>query len=189
MEKKHDLSYYTQLKYDIIIRNHDNLYYLVIPELSLIVESENLSDAYEKLEEKKKQLFSDMMISESEDVINEPRSKVIKKSFFSELPVFCIKIMIVFFVCISLLGVIFIGTLPLANSLVTGIPIKAAVSARAFVIKVNTKLTNLTDDQKQKLRIQFRTLLQEIKPFIDDTKIVFAEKNDKKLDHIVPSKE
>jgi len=189
MEKKKDLSYYTQLNYDIIIRNHGNLYYLVIPELSLIVESEDLSDAYKKLEKEKKQLFSDMISAESEDVINEPRSIVIKKNLFSELPLFCIKILLVFFVCISLLGVIFIGTLPLANSLITRIPTRIMASTHTFVIKAKTKLTNLTDDEKQKLRMQYRRLLHEIKQFIDDAKAVFEEKTDNKMDQIEPLEE
>ncbi len=205
MGKKKDLLYYTQLNYDVIIRNHDNLYYLVIPELSLIVESEDLSKAYEKLEEKKKQLFSDMIISESEDAISIPRSKIIKKNSFFELPLFCIKTLLVFFVCISLLGVMFIGTLPLLNSLVISMPARIKTSTYALVSEattkatnalvsktmttVQTKLMNLTYDEKQKLRSQYRKFLEEVKPFFDVTKTVFEEKNENKKNHFVPSEE
>lgn len=189
MGKKNELSYYTQLNYDVIIRNHDNLFYLVIPELSLVVESEELNNAYEKLEKEKKQFFADMISAKSEDAINEPRSKVIKKNFFSELPIFCIKIMIIFFVCTSLLGVLFIGTLPFANSIVTGIPRKAVISVHAITTKVNAKLTNLTSDQKLKMRMQFRKFLLEAKPFIEDIKTVFVEKNENEKDQIMPLEE
>ena len=186
MGKKNDLSYYMQLNYDVILRNQGNLYYLFIPELCIIVGSEHLSHAYENLEKEKKQFFLNMINANAEDVINEPQSKVIKKSFLSELPIFCIKTLLVFFVCTSLLGIIFIGTLPLANSIISGIPIKMTALTYAFATKVNTKLTSLTDEEEQEIKLKYRRMLYEIKYLIDDVKTVFGEKNDNKIDHIDP---
>ncbi|MCK5541107.1 MAG: hypothetical protein KAI40_00325 [Desulfobacterales bacterium] len=182
MDTKKDLSYYTQLNYDIIIREQNQLYYLLIPELSLIVESKDLNNGYKKLEEEKKLFFSDMINAKAGNNINEPNPKVIRKGSFSELMLFCIKMFLVFFVCTSLVGIIFIGTLPLANSLVSNIPRRVATSTYAFATKVNTKFANLTDEDQQKLRMQYKSLLHKIKPFIDDTIEVLAEPKSEPLE-------
>ncbi len=174
MIQKKDISYYNQLNYDIITRKLGNFYYLLIPELNLIVESEDLCNGFEKLEEKKKLLFSDMINAKAEDIINEPISSSIKNSF-SELPLFCIKTLIVFFLFASLLSVIFIGTLPLANSIINRIPRGVVASSYAFANKVNTKLATLSDEDKQKLRIKYRKILHEIKPFVDETRLIFED--------------
>ena len=174
MKVDKDLSYFMNLKYYVILRYQNGLYYLFIPELSIIIEDENLGNAYDKLEEEKKQYFSKMINSNSTDAINEPNLTAIKNRFLSELPLFCAKVFVVILICISLFGAIVIGTLPVVGSIAYEMPTKVRKFTAAVVKKII--YTKISDKRKQEMRVQFRKILHELKPFVDDINTILLEK-------------
>ena len=82
------------LNYEIILKKKDNLYCLIVPELSLVVTDENLESCYEKLGEEKEAYFKKIIELDASEKIKEPSEKKEQKQLIpgiTELVPLCIK--------------------------------------------------------------------------------------------------
>jgi len=176
MNKQKDLTYYKKLNYDIILKKINDDYYLFIPELSLIVEEKSLSEAYEKLEKEKEKFFKKIIELNAIDTVREPAPVMFRKKLFTDLAMFFTKTLIIISIC----SAAFIGTLPFVNAFVanriSGIPgdaIKGLVTNLSY--RLNYKLNNMTREDKEKMRLELRKTIKEIKPFVDEIKVLFKD--------------
>jgi hypothetical protein len=145
------------------------MFYLHIPELSLIVEGSNLNEAYEKLEKEKKEFFRKAIEINAQNEIEPPASlKIkIKKNLLDTFGPFLIKLSIVFAACFILLTLTAAVAKFVSNE-VRGIPY-------AIIGKVNSM--SAKDIEKEKLLI--RETVKKVKPFTDEVKVLFKDDTQK----------
>ena len=88
MNNNKDLKYFKNLMYNVILRKNNGLYYLFIPELSIIVENEDLEDAFNSIESEKQIYFENVIKLGFENTVNEPKNLSKRKKLYSDLKLF-----------------------------------------------------------------------------------------------------
>jgi len=162
MKKIKDISYYRKLNYSIILKKIDGNYCLFINELSLVAEGKNLDEAYEKLETAKEAIFSQAAHMDVLDDIKEPAPVAFRKKLFVDLAMFFTKTLIVVCIC----AITLIGSLPFVNVfLIKGLTLMPIRS-------IYDKVTNMSDQEKEQKKLKLRKLVQNIKPFIDEVRVL-----------------
>lgn len=176
MKNKKDINYYKKLNYNVILKKMDSDYYLFIPELSLIVEGKSLDEVYERLETEKESYFKKAADMDALDIIKDPAPVVFRKKLFIDLAMFFTKALIIISIC----SAAFIGSLPFVNTFVTGRISRASANAAKalvteFSYRVNYKLDNMSGEDRERARLKLRKVLQEIKPFINEVKVLLQD--------------
>jgi predicted RNase H-like HicB family nuclease len=176
MKNSKDVNYYKKLNYNVILKKIDSNYYLFIPELSLIVQGKSLDEAYGRLEIEKENCFKKAADMDVLNTIKEPEPVMFRKKLFVDLAMFFTKTLIIISIC----SAAFIGTLPFVNAFVanriSGIPgdaIKGLVTNLSY--RLNYKLNNMTEEDKEKMKLELRKTIKEIKPFVDEIKVLFKD--------------
>jgi len=95
---------------------------------------------------------------------------------FTDLAIFFTKTLIIISIC----SAAFIGTLPFVNAFVanriSGIPgdaIKGLVTNLSY--RLNYKLNNMTREDRERMKLELRKTIKEIKPFVDEIKVLFKD--------------
>ncbi|OGD63369.1 hypothetical protein A2160_02700 [Candidatus Beckwithbacteria bacterium RBG_13_42_9] len=169
MKKVKDLIYYMKLNYSVLLKKTKKSYYLFIPELSLIAEDKNLNTAYKKLEEEKRKYFKQILELNAQETIKEPLPIVIKNKLLAELVTFFLKTVIV----LALLFILFVASFPFFRQ----IPNLALNSLIQFSNKATTNLKNTPPQEKEKELTNLREVIQDIKPFTDEIKVLWKNEN------------
>ena len=170
MDKLKDLEFFMKLNYNIILNKKSDFYYLFIPELSLIVEDKTLAGAYEKLDNKKEKYFKRVIELDAQGTVKEPVAIVLRKRLFMDLISFFSKSIIIL-ICLFVIFSFMLGSLP-------DISKKIGYSfAKQLSTEIFTKLDNITIEDKEKIRLKIRKSLQQIKPFVDEFRILFEYDN------------
>jgi len=178
MKNKKDISYYKKLNYNVILKKIDNNYYLFIPELSLIVEGKSLDEAHGRLETEKENCFKKAADLDALDIIREPGPVIFRKKLFIDLAMFFTKTLIVVCIC----SIAFIGSLPLVNVfLIQGLAKTTKALVKEFPRKIYNKLDNMSDEEKEEMKLKLRKLVQDIKPFIDEVRVLSKDENTKTI--------
>ncbi len=186
MTKVADLDYYKKLNYSAILKHIGGNYYLFVPELSLVVKSNSLDEAYKKLESAKEALFSNATHMDVLNFIKTPASISFRKKLFLELTMFFTKTLLIVFLFV----VFSVATLPFVQVvLIKGLnlsPIKE-LSANVYnklrvipyesSVNIYNKLKDMSDEDKEKMRLDFRKILQDIKPFVDEIRNLSRDEN------------
>ncbi len=126
MNNDNELEKLMNLDYDVILKIIGGKFYLIINELSIIVEGKSIGEAYNKLESKKKEYFSKIIEFGTTEMIQKPKKKLHKKMFFSNLFPFFIKTVII-------AGVFYLGFFILIGSI--SYTIKNTVSDSVQIIR------------------------------------------------------
>ena len=167
------------LKYEITLKRRGNLFWLFIPELAIVVEHDNLNSAYLKLEEEKKRYFEKMISIGSEEEIEEPVSKILKKGLFNDLFLFAVKgVIIVFFSTIF-----FWASLATLGSFVgqqinNKLEMLPSEIVNILPERLEKKLDSITIKEKERTILILRTRLQKIKPFVDEFRLLLKDESD-----------
>lgn len=178
MNMQKDLQYFMKLNYTVILKKTNNFYYLFIPELSLIAEGESLKETYEKLEKEKESYFRRAIEMNVEDSIKEPTSISLRKKISIDLFMFFTKTAIISLI----IAILLVGTLPIFGSLINSSINAIPGQTKSLVLKFSDKLSNMPQDKKDEIMLKLRKIVQEIKPFTDEVKVLFEDKSNKKLE-------
>lgn len=171
MEK--DLEYYKKLYYDVILKKKGGRFVLFIPELCCMGEDVSLGKAYEKLEMEKEKYFKEMIESDSQSYIKEPEAMRLKKSnLFSNLAPFTIKLAIIVFV--SIIG------MQIAVAKIKSLDHNLSKKLHSAVTDLNNKLKSMPPEKKEEIRMELRETVKNIKPFVDEIKVLLEDKHDEK---------
>lgn len=178
MDKQKDLQYFMTLNYTVILKRMNNFYYLFIPELSLIAEGESLNETYEKLEKEKELYFRKAIEMHVEDSIKEPAPILLRQKILTDLFMFFTKTAIISVI----VAIMLVGTLPIFGSLINGSINAIPRQTKSLVLEFSDKLSNMPQDKKDEIVLKLRKIVQEIKPFTDEVKVLFEDKSNKKLE-------
>ena len=175
MTKREDLNHFMHLNYSVILKKVKDSYFLLIPELSMIVEDEDLSKAYEILEREKEAYFNKIIILNEQDAVKEPAENLVKKRLWPDLTRFFLKTVIIAVVSFLVLACsqpffdVFVSKrlsqLPSAVS-----PMLMGLSEKAY-----SKLDSMPPEKQKELRLKLGRLIQQIKPFTDEIKVLWEE--------------
>ncbi len=157
---KKNLDFFNSLKYDIVIHSSGEIYYLTIPELSLIEENSDLTLAYKNLENKKAVYFMKMLEAEMEEYISLPlKLKEEDKSLDNMLPwllKFLYKTLLI--ILLFWIGFIFIN--------------------KFFLYKVRHNMQKFMDmsvSEKTRKKQKLEKIVNELKPFMNELKPLWEE--------------
>lgn len=180
MDKQKSLDYFMKLNYSPILKKIGNRYYLFIPELSLITEEDDLKVAYEKLEEEKARYFKRAIDLGIQDTVKEPISVAATKRVISGLFAFFMKTLIVSLVCIT----IFIGSLSIISGFMNRIVDQGLTRTKNIVIerlaRVYYKLDDMSEREKENLRLRLKKAVENIKPYTDEIKVLWKDETKEK---------
>ena len=169
MSKSKDREYFSRLNYNAILKKVNDNYYLFISELSLVAEGKSVNEAYENLDKMKRSYFTKMIDIGAEDTIREPVTVQFRKKIFTDLLMFFIKASIVTFLVIIL-------SLPLVM-IIDQLPMRTVNRCINIPKAVNYKIKNMSQDEKEKMRMKLRDAMQNMKPFVDEIKVLWEDKN------------
>lgn len=93
----------------------DNMYYVQIPELSILVSDSSLESAFLKVKQRKNELFELAINSNSFSTINPPDNLIGDKGVRNKVMIFFYK-MLIFSIFISLVGFLFFPTIHRLNN-------------------------------------------------------------------------
>ena len=173
--KEEKLSFLSSLTYDVQLKQKGNQFYLMIPELALVVVDENLDMAYKKLDAQKQEYFEKNLDCESDEAIVFP-TKVSRKSEASlQLKIFVLKIIIVCVLAgttISISGALVINKL----SHFSAVEVINKV-ARAVLLQID-RFANKPEEQKQEALGTIRKAFEGLRPVADEYHAVFSQPNE-----------
>ena len=174
--KERNLAYFMGLRYDVLLKKVKDTYCAFIPELSLFVEGKSASEAYENLEQKKTQYFKRVLAVDAQDTVIEPLVVTRRKRWKEDLILFGGKTLIVGVIFGIILSVLFPSIDAFINSRINPVKIGGVM-----IRQVNKKLSGMSESEQENIRIQVRGILQKIKPFVDEVRMVFDDKNNDTL--------
>lgn len=170
-EKLHSLN---NLRFKILVREENKKFYLQIPELSMVVVGETLSEAYIDLAKEKNKYFNTMIDLNQEDEVVLLSQKEKFHFNMTELKSSLIKQLVMFGLIIATLG---IGSCTARNVVVSGVA-KLPEIFRSESAKFNEKIdksANYSEEKKSMKIERFKKLMSEIKPYIQVVKDAFKE--------------
>jgi hypothetical protein len=179
MNKQKDLEYFLKLNYSVILRKENGFYYLFIPDLSIIVEDRDLGMAYTKLEKEKEAYFRRIIEMDAQDTIKEPASVLLRRKIPLDLFMFFIKTLII----AVTFTVVIIASQPVLDSFISHELLTLRLKAKTFMLefpaKVDSKLKSLTPEQKEAFRLQLRSMVGELRPFVSELRLLWNNESSK----------
>lgn len=193
MDREKDVGYYKNMEYEVVLRKKRDNFVLVVPELCIVEKDKDLGKAYEKLETKKEQYFSEMIEDDFEVYIRKPEKTIISEQFRDKLKhnlaLFGIKFLLILIIC-------FIGVSVVENRInyfedkvadrfltMTNKIIEKATRPREIALAglaVGDRLKNMSEERKSELRLKLRDTVRELKPFVYEMSLLFESAEGKK---------
>ncbi len=173
MIKNKDLQYFKNLNYTVILKRKGGFYYCFIPELSLIAQGKDVNEACKNLENEKEHYFKNMIESDNQDMVQEPLPLRARNKLLGELGMFFAKT----FSVVSITTVFVLASLPFVNDVFVNRLTRIPSQIKIGVIKFADKLENMSDKDKEELRLKIRKIRQEVQPFLDELKAPAEDKN------------
>ncbi|MFC1509186.1 hypothetical protein ACFL60_05820 [Candidatus Omnitrophota bacterium] len=184
MKKERNLEYYMNLEYTFLLKKKRDSFVFFIPELQIFSEAKTINEAYENLDEEKEKYFQKILEFEAHDIVKKPISHPLVKSIFSETVSYIadiikptLKISTALFI-ITLLGYVLI--MPLTNKFINVNMSKIAYSGMLQVAKIMKIHISMSDELKESKIENLRKYIQEIKPFVDEIKVLWEEEENGK---------
>jgi len=175
VNKQKNLEYFMKLNYNVILKRRNKLFYLFIPELSIIVEKYNLNEAYEKLEIERELYIKKAIELNAQETIEEPAPIKFKKTLFANYLPFFVKLFIIVFI-------VSIFSLPIARYVSyqsSQMPRKSVSFLWNLPESINNKLRNLSVEKKQDKILEIRGAIEQIKPFIEEFRVLLNDIQEK----------
>ncbi|MBF0102680.1 MAG: hypothetical protein HQK77_17395 [Desulfobacterales bacterium] len=173
METK-GLDYYNSLEYTVILKKLKDRFLLYIPEICSIAEDENLNQAYVKLAQDKESYFKKLIENGYEDLIKLPEISQPKQNktksgygFWVDLISFFIKFSAVGFVILLSIQTILPKLVIPDFRNIDKILINKGIH---YILKTEEILRTIPPEKKEKLYVKYRSLIHEMRPFVDELK-------------------
>lgn len=164
-----NLEYFKRLNYNVVLKKKGDCFVLFIPDLCCMGEDASMEKAYEKLELEKEKYFQEMIESGSQSYIREPEAvKLNKSNLLNNLLPFLIKLLI-----IGLVGVV---GMQVAVTRIKSAERKISKNALSAVTNLNNKLKGMSPEKKEEIRMELRETVQNVKPFVDEIKVLIEDK-------------
>jgi hypothetical protein len=181
MKTSRDIDYYLNLDYNMILKNFNGLFYLYIPELSLFGEGEKLKEAYLDIHKKKEKFFLNIIRLDAHNTVVEPKAVIPRNSIFSNCVAYSLKAFVTFVTYTVLLAVIFVGLLPIFDSVVSKVLKEVPAKVRTYLptisTKIQDKLDNISEERKEEEIKKIRSIVQNLTPFVNEFKVLFRDIN------------
>ncbi len=173
------IAYLLEMHYDIIVKQKQGKFYLFIPELSMVSQGGQLSEAYDELILQKKRYFENLIDSGSQEEIIFPRRRVRLGRLWDQLILFVCKLCIL---CLLLGGTIIGSTILVMDKVMSYSPV--------FVVKQVTmgllsevgqlgKMGTLSEEDMEEKSGNIRQVIENIRqvvrlfrPVIDEFRTV-----------------
>lgn len=166
-----DLDYFVGLGYDVVVRKKNDNFCLLIPELTVMAYGKSVSEAYENLVKEKEKYFRNIVEFDLEETVKMPVAMTIRPEHSHEIAQFIKKALIIF----VLIVIFFTGlTIPVLSS-VQNIINRTAASIPENVVKLESKLANMNDKEKEEVRMKIRNAVTNLKPFTDEFRVLFED--------------
>jgi hypothetical protein len=176
MNEEKDLNYFMNLNYDVVLRKKGDDYYLFIPELSVIAYGKELDEAYKKLNIAKEEFFRNIIDLKLQDTVNEPVGIKIRKKHYHEIFQYLMKVLVTFLLFVVIFIIIFLPVLSsfekFVSNTISSVPEKILSKTAA---KIEYKLTNMTEKEKEETRLRIKGMVSALKPFADEIRILFED--------------
>ncbi len=193
MNEKKDLEYYMSLQYNAVLKQIDDSYFFIIPELQIFSKGKTVNEAFETLEGDKEKYFKNIIELEEHDIVNVPKSVVPKrKELFGDILPFIVKTLSVAVILIIMSIIALPFTVKKATRIISGnLPalISKSVSSGANqglhqlesrIERHVQKYKNLSDENKEITRKNIRNYIQQIKPLFDELQVLWEEEINEK---------
>ena len=171
MDEK-SVDYYMNLPYDIALTKKDGRFILFISELHLIVQDEDLNEAYRQLEGERRSLFEKHFETGNHESIPLPGRVVQRRELAAKLTPFLIKASVVALIVIGLVvGAGVAVTYTLENT-PRNVGQKATrYMARNFIRSIDK---SLTPEREKKIRLALRQAVPRLKPLAEELAPLFG---------------
>ena len=167
------LDYLNSLQYSTLLKQKKGNFYLIIPELCLIVTNNNLEDGYKDLYKQKQDLIERVIDCEAEDEIILPWKTVRPHETFYQLKVFTYKLLII---C-ALVGMTFTisGALLVSKISHSGTTIVSIFKQpiKSIIDQIETSLFKAPEDLKQKRLNNLHQFVEELQPYSQELQKLF----------------
>ena len=184
--KEEKVEYLNSLPYSVLLKQKNDKFYLLIPELSLVGVSDNLEEAYKELYDQKQKLLTRLIDCEAEDEITLPRKTHAIRDTFHQIKVFIYKLVIV---CV-------IGGLTLATSGALIVNKTAQISVtdifmnqiKSIIFRAEKFIANAPEERKQERLKKIQRFVEELRPIAHELQTLLAlpvqeeEENDKEFE-------
>ena len=183
MKKSKDLEYFKNLNYNAVLKQKDGLYYLFVPELSLIAQGQTPDQAWQNLESKKNELFQAAVNLNLRQTIREPAPVRLK----DDLMAFLIKIIAVGVLFLVALNIVVRPYSKIMRRQAKALSHTPTAQARAdeladgilqLTARFSQQFEKMSDEQKQQAQQKFKSILQDLKPFVDEIRLLFEDASD-----------
>ena len=179
MDKQKDLDYYMNMNYDVVIKKKNERYYLIIEELSIIVDGDTLNEAYEKLYKEKEKYFKKAIESDALHFVKEPQHYVKREKLFRDLPQFFVKVLIIAVIFAFMSNIVIgsiIGKLSFnIGELVSNSINQIALNSLKQLRILNNRFTTTSERRKEEIRLRLRQKVRQIKPFVDELRVLLED--------------
>ena len=159
LEEEQDIS--------IIVKEKEGIFYLVVPELGLLVKGDDVSRLYQEINDQKKAVlreYQDLGIASQ----IQPVSKSNEESILAELSKFFFKCAMVTVLIVSVFFVTVTFTFSRAIDVVSSVEFMHVGSG------LIDKLENMPPEKKEQYQRWIRKIVSAIKPFADELKPLLA---------------
>jgi hypothetical protein len=170
--KEEKIEYLNSLSYSVILKQKNDRFYLIIPELSLIGVSDNLEEAYQELSNQKEKLLARLIDCEADDEIILPRNIHKTSDTFHQIKVFIYKLVII---CVIGGFTIVTSAALLANKIaqISAVDILKR-QARSFIVSGERYLNAAMGGSKQEKLEKVKLHVDELRPFVREIQTLFT---------------
>tara|TARA_Y100000590_G_C15671870_1_gene996549 strand:- start:1203 stop:1859 length:657 start_codon:yes stop_codon:yes gene_type:complete len=177
--KREKLDYLNSLQYTVLLKENKDKFYLVIPEISIVVVSNNLDEAHKDLIKQKQDYFTDLLDCKAEDEIKFPRKTSHAHEIYHSLKLFIYKLLI-----ICLLGgvTITISSVLIGNK-IAEIPesianISMVDIAKKIVSETNNYIVDVPEETHQERLEKLHELVIVLRPLVQELETLFTIPDD-----------
>ena len=166
-------AYLNSLQYSILLKQKKDKFYLIIPELTLVVTCNNLEDGYKDLHKQKQELFARILDCESEDEITLPRKTKESHETFHQLKMFTYKLLIICALVgmtFSISGALLMNKISHSGTSIVSIfkqPIKS------IILQLETSLFKAPEDLQQKRLKNLNQFVEALQPYSRELQKLF----------------
>ena len=180
MKRDRDIDYFMELNYASIMRIVKGQCYVFVPELSIIAKGKSPNEAYEAMEQQKREYFTRVVVLGVQESVEEPRPIAARRRINADFGVFSIKCLIL---SIIFAGILLISVFSLDKLVVDRMgEFRSSINAwisedlpNATISAVTARLRELSDESNEQQRDELKRSIRQLKPYIDELKVMFEE--------------
>ena len=172
--RQEKLEYLNSIQYNVSVKEKNNKFFLIIPELSIIAVGADLTKVYEDLNSQKQKYFTRLLASDSEEQIILPSSFENVKKTFNDLKIFIYKMLIILMVLT--LTISFTGAL-LSNK-IASVPERLSDSAtritKNIILGTKKSIVDAPEQTQQERLEKIHEFVVALRPMVQELETIFT---------------